>query len=46
MKIHLLIVNYVKNLAVMNVVLIAIYAILRLAKNVIQDVIYVIKIYV
>ena len=46
MKIHLLIVNYVKNLAVMNVVLIAIYAILRHAKNVIQDVIYVIKIYV
>ena len=46
MKIHLLIVNYVKNLAVMNVVLIAIYVILRLAKNVIQDVIYVIKIYV
>ena len=46
MKIHLLIVNYVKNLAVMNVVLIAIYVILRHAKNVIQDVIYVIKIYV
>jgi hypothetical protein len=46
MKIHLLIVNYVKNLAVMNVVLIVIYVILRHAKNVIRDVIYVIKIYV
>ena len=46
MTIHLLIVNYVKKLAVMNVELIAIYAILGHAKNVIQDVIYVIKIYV
>ena len=46
MKIHLLIVNYVKKLALMNAALIAIYAMLKHAKNVIRDVIYVIKIYV
>ena len=38
--------NYVKNHAVMNAVIIAIYVMLRHAKNVIPDVLYVIKIYV
>jgi hypothetical protein len=38
--------NYAKNHAVMNAVIIAIYVMLRHAKNVIPDVLYVIKIYV
>ena len=46
MRINLANVNYAKNLAVMNVVIIAIYVILKHVKNVILDVPYVIKIYV
>ena len=46
MRIYLPNVKYVKNLAVMNVVIVAIYVMLRHVKNVIRDVPYVIKIYV